>query len=200
VLGSVSQGSVTFTNVTLAQCLKFALNFGGDGQITGPDWIKSPSVLFDIVARTMSGMPDGRIRLMTLTLLTERFSLKLHHEQRELPYFALVIDKKGSKLRAAANDATALVRNGQVIAHRASMSYLVYLLQYYANAPVVDETKIIGLYDIRLQWPASGPGASTPPSVLSEALTEQLGLKLEARKGPMDTVVVEHAEKTPVLN
>jgi uncharacterized protein (TIGR03435 family) len=198
-LGSVNQGAVTFTNVTLAQCLKFALNFGGDGQITGPDWIKSPSVLFDIVGKTAPGMPDGRIRLMTLTLLTQRFGLKLHHEQRELPYYALVIDKKGSKLRPATNG-TSLIRNGQIVSHRTSIPYLVFLLQYYANVPVVDETKLNGLFDIRLQWTAGGAAASTLPSILSDALTEQLGLKLEPRKGPMDTVVVDHAEKTPVLN
>jgi uncharacterized protein (TIGR03435 family) len=201
VLGNISQGAVTFTNVTLAQCLKFALDFGGDGQITGPKWIKSPSALFDITAKTIPGMPDGRIRLMTLTLLTQRFSLKLRHERRELPYYALVIDRKGSKLRPpVGNDATAVSRNGQIAAHRGSIPYLVYELQSYANAPVVDETRLMGLYDIRLQWPASGPGTPTAPSVLSDALTEQLGLKLEARKGPMDSVVVEHAERTPALN
>jgi uncharacterized protein (TIGR03435 family) len=100
-LGNSLHGKVTLTNVTLTECLRFAFKINNDSQIAGPDWIKSRDVLFAIVGQAPPETPKDKLRLMTLKLLTDRFKLELHHEQRELAYFALVIDKKGPKLREA---------------------------------------------------------------------------------------------------
>src|ERR1700722_10268134 len=94
-LGSFSHGTLTLTNTSLADCLKYAFNLTNNDQLAGPDWIKSKLVRFDIVAKAPPDTPLDQIRLMLQSLLTERFQLALHHEQRELSYVALVIGKKG---------------------------------------------------------------------------------------------------------
>src|SRR6266436_540378 len=103
--GSMLHGTVKLTNVTLAECLRFAFRINSDDQIAGPDWIKSTDALFEILGKAPPETPQDKLRLMTLNLLTERFKLTLHHEQRELPYWALVVDKRGSKLREATGSA-----------------------------------------------------------------------------------------------
>jgi len=151
---------------------------------------------------------------MTLKLLTERFKLELHHEQRELPYFALAIDRKGSKLREAkdgADDLESEVRQGRIVEHRASIVTLIVLLGRFTSRPIVDLTELKGLYDLKLEWTPLNQslpkqtdvaGAADDPEgpTIFEAMPEQLGLRLEMRKGPMDAIVVDHAEKMPLPN
>jgi uncharacterized protein (TIGR03435 family) len=98
-LGTALHGRVTLTNVTLTQCLRFAYKISNDGQIAGPDWIKSPDSLFNIEAKAPPETSKDQLRLMMQALLAERFGLKLHHEQKEMRYVALLVDKKGLKLR-----------------------------------------------------------------------------------------------------
>lgn len=74
----------TLSNVTLSDCLKFAYGLVSDDQIAGPDWIKSKTVLFEIIAKVEPNTPRGQLQLMTQTLLADRLKLKVRHEQREL--------------------------------------------------------------------------------------------------------------------
>jgi uncharacterized protein (TIGR03435 family) len=125
-LGNTLHGRVTLTNVTLTECLRFAFKIDNDGQFARPDWIKSRMLCSTSWPKAPPETPKDQLRLMTLKLLTERFKLTLPHEQRELPHFALVIDKKGSKLREAANtdDSGSEVRQGRIAVHGVSIATL----------------------------------------------------------------------------
>jgi uncharacterized protein (TIGR03435 family) len=91
------------------------------------------------------------------------------------------------------------------------MLMLASLIARYTHMPVLNQTDLPGMFDVKLDWgrdngipPALAPGAPPPepadgPSIF-EAVQQQLGLKLEKRKGPVDVLVVDHAEKTPVAN
>jgi uncharacterized protein (TIGR03435 family) len=94
--------------------------------------------------------------------------------------------------------------------NRMTMLMLATLIARFTRTPVLDQTALPGAFEVKLDWardnslPEAGPGAAPVepadgPS-LSEALQKQLGLKLEKRKGPVDVLVVEHAEKTPLAN
>jgi uncharacterized protein (TIGR03435 family) len=204
-LGNSNHGKVTLTNVTLSECLRYAFKVYNDAQIAGPDWIKSRSALFTMVGQAPPDTPKDDLRRMTLTLLNERFQLALHHEQRQLPYLALIVDKKGSKLpltKEGVDHSGSVVRPGKIIANSLSITALVVLLARTTDIPVIDETALKGSYDVRLEWTpdrVSEQPADSGPSLYA-AITEQLGLKLEARKGPLDVVVIDHAERTPREN
>jgi uncharacterized protein (TIGR03435 family) len=210
--GSVSHGTVTLTNVTLSQCLEFALNINNDSQIVGPAWIKpsNSSVLFSIVAKAPLETTNDQLRLMTLNLLTARFNLKLHREQRDMPYAELTVDKKGLKLRdtdSKSNDSGNEVHPGKIVWSKASIPTLILLLKMFTSMPIVDTTGLKGSYDIKLEWspppqlaePAATRALADPPPFW-DAIQEQLGLKVETRKGPMDVVVVDYADKNPRSN
>jgi uncharacterized protein (TIGR03435 family) len=212
-LGNTLNGKVTLTNVTLSDCLKFAFNVRNDSQISGPDWIKSRSDLFTIVGQAPPDTPKDQLRLMTRTLLVERFRLAFHREQRELPFLALVVDKKGLKLhesQSGADTSSSNVRSGRIVAN-VSMGTLAAFLARFTQSNVVDLTELKGAYEVHLEWIPENLNApkssdSTQPddpaagSSIFSALTDQLGLRLESRKGPIDVVVIEHAEHTPLGN
>src|SRR4051794_35096237 len=90
-LGRVQNGRVTFSNASLSDCIKFAWGIVSDEQLAGPDWIKSNTVRFDIVAQTAPDTPYEQIQLMVQALLADRLKLALHHEQKEMSYLALVV-------------------------------------------------------------------------------------------------------------
>src|SRR5580704_5835833 len=98
---TIQHDTVTFTNVSLADCIKFAYGLSSDSQLSGPDWIKSKELRYDIVAKTAAGATREQALQMMQALLAERFRLALHPEQKVLAYYALVIGKGGSKMPEA---------------------------------------------------------------------------------------------------
>ncbi len=68
-----------------------------------------------------------------------------------------------------------------------------------AGRPVVDKTGLAGSYDLTLDWAVDNNVATNDsgPSLFT-AMQDQLGLKLESAKGPVETIVVDHAERTPI--
>ena len=204
-LGTVLNGKVTLANTTLSDCIRFAYGLVSDDQLSGPDWIKSKEVRFDIVAQAPPDTPREQLLLMLQALLAERLKVALHHEQRELPFLALVVGKNGSKLRAAKLDAGIAAGPqilGRIVSDRMSMSLLASLLSRFERQIVIDKTGLSGLFDVNLQWTSDRIGASATDGKASiyTAVQEQLGLRLEARKGPLDVLVVDFAQRVPSDN
>jgi uncharacterized protein (TIGR03435 family) len=208
-LGGVRNGKVTFANASLSDCLKFAYGIVSNEQIAGPDWITSTSVRFDIVAQAPPDTPREELQLMLQALLAERLKLVLHHGRKELSYLALVPGKNGPKVHEAQANAT---NSGNNIASRShisstqmSMTMLATLLSRFEREIVVDQTGLKGQFEFKLDWtPDDGaaPAATDAPTgpSLFTAVQEQLGLRLERSKGPLDLLVIDHAEKAPTDN
>jgi len=205
-LGAIQHDTLTLTNASLADCVRFAYGLTSDRQLFGPDWIKSKELRYDIVAKMAPGTAREQALHMLRALLAERFKLALHSEQRVLPYYALVVAKGGPKMPQA-NDAPASAPTGvqgqfRIISNRMPMSTVVTLLSRYMRAFVVDQTGLAGDFEVKLVWTPDGrpiPDDERGPSVFT-AVEEQLGLKLVSRKGPMEVLVVDRAEKTPTEN
>jgi uncharacterized protein (TIGR03435 family) len=205
-LGTVQHDTVALTNVSLADCIKFAYELSSDFQLSGPEWIKSKESRYDIVAKTPPGTTRDQALQMMQALLAERFKLALHREKRVLSYYALMVAKGGSKMPEA-NDAPASVTTGvqgqlRIISNRMSMSLVVTVLSRYMHAFVVDRTGLAGDFAVKLVWTPDDrpiPDDERGPSVFT-AVEEQLGLKLVSRKGPMDVLVVDRVDKIPTEN
>jgi uncharacterized protein (TIGR03435 family) len=208
------------TNTTLSECLQFAYGIVSEAQIAGPDWIKSRDVRFDIVAKTGGDVSRDQALLMMRSLLDERLKLSLHHEPREMSFLGLVVAKNGLKL-APAKMGTPPSQippqiAGRLLHPQMPMAMLATLLSRFERQIVIDMTGLTGPFSIDLQWTpdslrnrVSQDGAAPlvngqPVNVdgpsLPTALQEQLGLRLESRKGPVDVLVVDHAEKVPADN
>lgn len=206
-IGSVRHDEVTFGNVTLNDCIRFAYRIGSDVQIEAPDWIKSVQSQFryDIVAKGASGSSREQLQEMTQALLAERFKLKIHRAQKEMSYYALVPDKNGPKVKLVAEVPEGFrgTTFGGKINSILQMPMLSYLLsRFETGRPIIDETGLRGMYEVKLEWAQQqlqNADAASAPSLFT-AVSEQLGLKLEARKGPVDLLVVDSAEKVPIEN
>jgi uncharacterized protein (TIGR03435 family) len=215
-LGTARHGVVTLANASLADCLRYAYSITNNEQIAGPDWITDKMVRFDIEGKAPPATPLAKLREMLQTLLVERFKLVYHTDKKNMTYVALVAAKGGSKLQEAEENPPANTQPmiaGRIISKRMTMSTLVTLLSRFMGETVVDMTGLTSWYDVKLEWTPDPPQNSRPvngqppppvepalgPSVFS-AIEKQLGLKLERRKGPLDVLVIDHAEKTPVGN
>jgi uncharacterized protein (TIGR03435 family) len=210
-LGTVSHGTLTLTNTTLADCLRFAYSLTSDSLIASPDWVKSKEHRYTIVAKAAPETPRDEMLQMLQTLLTERFKLEFHREPREMSYYALVPSKKGPKIELATTDGPGPNESnggGRIVRRQLSMLMLATLIARFEfrGSIVLDQTGLKGLYGVNLQWTPgtnlnadSSADGSAGPSLFT-ALQDQLGLKLEARKGPVEVMVIDHAEKNPVEN
>ena len=162
---------------------------------------------YDITARAPGENPptSAQVETMLQTLLADRFQLRFHREIRQLPEYALVLGKNGPKLHASAPDATWRTRLSgsglvnELTVSKEDMDQLAKQLPTAVGRPVVDRTGLTGRYDFQLSW--SSDAVSTvpseqerPPSIFI-ALQEQLGLKLESARGPVELLVIDHAEK-----
>ena len=203
-LGSIQHGTLTLGNASLSDCLRFAYSLPSDSQLAGPDWITSKAVRFDVIAKAAPETPrDDELRMLQ-ALLNERFKLAFHREPREMSYFALVAGKNGPKLEPEKENATPFNGNGLSYIAQPHLSMLMLgtlISRFELHAPVIDMTGLAGRFDVKLEWsPANArPDAPAGPSIFT-AVQEQLGLKLEARKGPVEVLVIDHAEKVPVEN
>jgi uncharacterized protein (TIGR03435 family) len=202
---SIRNGILIQTNVTLADCLRSAYGIPTEDQIAGPAWVKSKAVRFNIEGKAPPDTPRDRELLMLQRLLEDRFQLVLRHEQREMSYLALVTAKGGPKITPTPDPEKppeSKLLGNSIHSTRMDMPLLAYLISRFARTRVLDKTGITGFYQIALDWtPDDAKPDDTPehPS-LYEAVQKQLGLKLEARKGPVDTLLVEKALETPIGN
>jgi uncharacterized protein (TIGR03435 family) len=162
---------------------------------------------YDITARAEGdATPDtADFRRMMQSLLADRFQLKVHREIRELPIYALVVEKTGPKFSESAPGADPAVhyaaagRNYDVIMPKATMEDVVRAIENsIVDRPVLDRTGLTGTYRIHMLYtPDTPPNRRNPdPDDISIfTAIRALGLRLEPRKASTEVLVVEHAEK-----
>lgn len=175
-------------------------------QLAGePSWAKTERWNVDGVTDT-EGEPDLRqLQELMQKILTERFGLTLHHEQREMPVYALTVAKGGPKMTPNASDPNGWMDqqnsmgNGRDVENmkNTSMAELAEILEFRVDRPVVDQTGLKGRYDFKLQWTTDDAQSVQPdaPPGLFTAIQEQIGLKLEPVKAPADVLVIDHVER-----
>ena len=159
----------------------------------GPGWFDKDR--FDIDGKVADGANTGitanRDRLRAL--LAERFQLSAHKETKQATILTLTVNKGGPKLEAAGNDGGVSWGPGVIRDKNGQINSLARILSQQLSQLVVDRTGLEGHYDYELKW-SPDPARSDGPSVFT-ALQEQLGLKLESEKGPLEVLVVDRAEK-----
>lgn len=204
--GKILHGVVTFENATLSDCLLFAYSLTTADQIAGPDWLKIKSIRYEVVGKASPETPRSQILLMLQNLLRERFQMKLHFEPREMTHYDLVIGKNGPKLKESTVEqggGSGAARLDGIKSNGMNMTKLATLLSRMTRLPVIDKTGLTGFYELDLRYANEVSPSLTPddtnPSVFT-AVQQQLGLKLESKKGPVEVLVVDHAEQVPVAN
>jgi uncharacterized protein (TIGR03435 family) len=227
-IGMSADGAVVkYTNITLRDAIRGAYR-ARDFQIVGPDWMTKAR--FEIDAKLPPDASRDQIPEMLQTLLAERFKLEIRREMKETNVYALVVGPGGAKLKAAERKTDdkapkALGPDGKprdmmmfgfppggafISAPSASLASVVGLMSRFTARPVVDMTGIEGQYELKLTFspetvdvPGGGPprqeGVADPAPSLFEAVKEY-GLKLEARKAPVEMLIVTHLERQPTEN
>jgi uncharacterized protein (TIGR03435 family) len=195
---STDGGTLRMHNATLKFCIMAAYGVQENQIEGGPGWINSDQ--YEITAKAAGLVAPGELLPMLRTLLEARFKLSLHRETKQLPVCLLTVAKSGSKLHPAeASGEGFLGRRGRgpLTGRKASIPELASTLSMLMGRKVLDQTGLTELYDFTLEYaPADAPDSDLPSLVT--ALQEQLGLKLEAGKGPVEVVVIDHAEKPTV--
>ena len=208
---SINDETLYATNVTVKMMLENSFGIRQDVIYGLPGWAGSKH--YDIVAKISDAdaaalkdlTRDDRKKMM-LQLIADRFQLKSHIEVKELPTFDLVVAKDGPKFQEISKDApddkrgNMNVNNTEMTAYGVQIESLTKMLEGRVERNVVDKTGLKGDYDLHLKWhrEEDGPTAGTtddPAPSIYTALQEQLGLKLQPSKGPVDTLVVDHIEE-----
>ena len=191
-------------NQTVASMMMYAYSIDPHQLADAPDWVTKAA--YDVEGITDTpGKPNlHQQQEMIQKLLADRFQLKFHSEKRELPAYAIHIAKGGPKLTPAAHpDRESGQRaNGHgtevtVIMSSATMADFVLDMQFFLDRPLVDQTGITGRYDITFRYTHDETNATDPdaPPGLFTAIQEQLGLKFEPTKAPVDVFVIDHVEQ-----
>jgi uncharacterized protein (TIGR03435 family) len=199
----LTHGRLTAEYAALRQLVGLAYSIQRVRVEGGPDWMDTDR--YEILAKAASAdASQDQIRAMLQKLLADRFKLVVHRSTKELTAYTLIPGKKGSKLQEVKEDergAPATTwgtgKYGRAIIFRnMPLAGLVNTLANMLGSPVTDATGLNTLYNFTLDWSEGGPAASSNavPS-LFDAVEEELGLKLVAKKAPGDILVVDHAEK-----
>jgi len=152
-----------------------------------------PDSTFDIVAKAAGPATDEEMRVMMQSLLASRFGLKVHREEKELAGMALVVAKDGAKLKSSEDQAESTF---EPVPNKKMISDPI-------RKPVFDLTGLKGSFDFTLDGTKyeSAPGERDDEMyMIMRALQDEVGIRLEPRKLPVNMVVIEHVEKSPTQN
>jgi uncharacterized protein (TIGR03435 family) len=195
-------GTFHATGITANGCILLAYDIQAFQLMGGPSWAGGER--YDILAKMpadAAGAPSGpesmqRMKTAVRALLADRFQLAVHKETKALPAYGLVVAKSGFKLKAAVDDSPGGWSSGRgnLKAQRTSLDSFALYLSSILNRPVVDMSGIKGVFDITLEWAPDDADPSSGPSIFA-ALQEQLGLRLETEKAPVETIVIDRIEK-----
>ena len=201
-------------NHTVKTLIAAAYELNPQAILAGPAWVESDR--YDIVARTPGGVRPTLNEQMSMLrkLLSDRFGLAFHREEKQMRVYALTVAKGGSKLKESTFSPDAspqgpppliFVVSPQLVklpGRYATVAEFASVLQRAAlENPVLDRTGLSGRYDFDLEFTpdetvfggALGRGTddSTKPNLFT-AIQQQLGLRLEATKGPVQALVIDH--------
>ncbi len=201
-------------NVTLKHLLVVAYGIRPGLMFGLPAW--ASSIRFDVYAKVtdpdlkaLHNLSREQHEAMLAVILVDRLHLKVHTESKMLPVYELVVAKDGPKLTpsaapppdAASSDPFGKmdVQNTYITATGVTLSQLAGNLSFPLDRTVLDKTGLTGRYDFRLRWTADtgaadSAAADAPPNLFT-AIQEQLGLKLQPAKGPVETLVIDHVEQ-----
>jgi uncharacterized protein (TIGR03435 family) len=208
-------GRLACNNATAKMLIAMAYDLKPHQLEGGPNWLDTDR--YDVTAKGEGGTGRDDFKVMLQGLLADRFKLAFHRETKDMPVYALVAGKNGPKLHATESGGDKKQQfqrmgRGQLELQAATMAALANALSSVVGRNVLDKTSISGSYDIKLEWtpdeseggmlkvaPDGKDGAAPAPEAtgpsLFTALQEQLGIKLEAQKGPVEVVVIDHIEK-----
>jgi uncharacterized protein (TIGR03435 family) len=197
---STTPGLLVYTHVSLRDLIQQAYRVQRS-QISGPSWLDTER--FDITARIPPQPGRQQLPAMIQSLLADRFLLRLHRESRQLTAYALGVAKGGPKLEKAQSETGLRNSSRNARAHAngsVTMASLAEFLSRGLDRPVVDRTGLAGFYNVTLDWAADAlENAASGPSIFT-ALQEQLGLRLNAVKAPVEILIVESVERSPTEN
>jgi uncharacterized protein (TIGR03435 family) len=193
----------TADHMPLSIIISIAFKIDSNRITDKPDWLDSQ--LWQISAKVDGDamLTAEQMRPLLQKLLRQRFHLAAHRESRLVPGYALVVSKGGAKLQVSKDDEMSffyILTNG-VEGKATSMATLAGVLETPSGRPVIDKTGIAGKYNIKLHYaPANNPSGKSDLPDFFTALQEQLGLKLEPTKVPVDHLVIDHVDKIPTEN
>jgi uncharacterized protein (TIGR03435 family) len=201
-------------NTSVTDMITFMYDVHAAQLVGGPPWMGSDK--FDVTGQPdLPGTPSlNQWKGMMQKLLTDRFKLAFHREKRELSVYALTVAKTGSKMTKNDSDPNGLPALffrglGMLPVRNATMAEFAGTLQgAVLDRPVVDQTGLAGRYDFTLNWtpdetqfgglgvrvPPPPDNAAAPPGLFT-AIQEQLGLKLDSTKAPVEVFVIDRVEK-----
>jgi uncharacterized protein (TIGR03435 family) len=204
-------------NVTVRDLIMMGYELDPGQIANGPGWMATDE--YDIDAEAIEGVDlndEQKEEMLFRELLADRFKLTFHHEQRPLAVYLLVVAKGGPKLKSAdpqGVENSGCEHPGICMFKKRTLSDFARFMQFVVlDRPVVDKTGIAGAFDFTLRWspdesqfsrlgifyrPPAEDSSLPPP--LFEAIQEQLGLKLEPVKAPVDALVIDHIER-PTAN
>lgn len=194
----------TATNVSLVSLLRVAYGLQEFQIDARQGWAGLDR--FDVVATLPDGARPSDWPLMVQSLLRDRFRLRFHVEPRPAPVYDLTVGKNGHRLTPAdpskcRDPSGSCGFNGsptQIDGTSVSTTQLATRLSRSIGVMVIDRTGLNGLFDIRLEWTVddqfTGRGASASPTIFG-AIQDQLGLRLDSTRAPVDVLVVDSVDK-----
>jgi uncharacterized protein (TIGR03435 family) len=209
-----SVGRLSVINMKLTDLLATAYEIR-DFQISGgPGWIDSERYDIEAKADGKTG-PKQMAEPMLQALLEDRFKLRVHRETKELPIYVLTVAKSGLKIQPAEEGSCVIpepgkpaapgqrqsafcgfhvIGRGRYDATHTSVPALATDLSSVLSRTVVDKTALTEAFDIHLRFAPEDAADSTSPSIFT-AVQEQLGLRLESGKGPVEVLVIDQVER-----
>lgn len=192
-------------NESVFKLLALAFRLHRNQIVGAPKWVREDT--FDVYGKPdVEGEPNLlQQEEMIQKLLADRFKLRFHREQREMPVYAIRIDKGGPKLAPAADPEALALEQGNGHGYETTQTYtnnsmkdFARWLQFFLDRPAIDQTDLTGRYDFRLNYTyGTSETASTDPDAppgLFTAIREQLGVRLEPTKALVDVFVIDHIE------
>jgi uncharacterized protein (TIGR03435 family) len=216
--GPLMSGGLEIANMPPENIVQWAFGIFLSDQIVGlPDWAKQER--FDVTAKVDDAELETYRKVtdpiqhapMLQKILIDRFNMKFHYETKELPVYALMVAKSGNRMteiepaigpNGMKDGGGREVRRGQIRSMGQPMKPLVNQLTIELKRAVVDRTGLTGFYNFTLRWtpeegaaPVSGGLEENAAPSIFTALQEQLGLKLERTKAPLQVLVIDHLER-----
>jgi uncharacterized protein (TIGR03435 family) len=210
-------GRIRITNASMRALITTAYGVR-EYQVEGPDWLDNER--FDVNAKFSEELPkdpekySALLQGMMQKLLAERFKLAVHRGKKTTEVYALVVGKSGIKFKESeeTDSHTSRSTGNEYEGAAIEIARLSDFLGRRMDLPVLDMTGLKGYYNVKMKWvpdpktPSGDKGNAPLPlesqsgPTLRDALTEQLGLKLESRKAPIEILVIDHLERVPTEN